>query len=176
MPHYRCPECNLTVYGGAGYSNARACPNCGTDLTSAPRVFVAYRPQREVHRQMVREADASAAARREIEQLNGVLSGGEIGDTALLASELVNNAVLHAGPEAGRLFTFDVFVTDAVVRVAVTDGGPGFARGPRVQQQPTDGHWGLQLVDKLADRWAVQTDGGTAVWFEIDRALPAAMG
>jgi anti-sigma regulatory factor (Ser/Thr protein kinase) len=124
---------------------------------------------------MVREADASAAARREIEQLQGALSGVEIDDTLLLTSELVNNAVLHAGPEAGRLFTLDVFVTDAVVRVAVTDGGAGFAPSPR-PEEPTEGHWGLQLVDELADRWAVDNDHGTAVWFEIDRAVPAAVG
>ena len=32
-----------------------------------------------------------------------------------------------------------------------------------------DSGWGLYLVDQIADRWGVDHDPGTRVWFEIDR-------
>jgi hypothetical protein len=51
----------------------------------------------------------------------------------------------------------------------VTDHGPGFARVAEHRPGPEDpGGRGLSLVDALADRWG-SADGGTRVWFEVDR-------
>jgi anti-sigma regulatory factor (Ser/Thr protein kinase) len=58
----------------------------------------------------------------------------------------------------------------------VTDSGPGFE--PE-QPRPTPhvdrpGGWGLCLVDRLADRWGVDSGNRTAVWFELDRQFARA--
>ena len=37
--------------------------------------------------------------------------------------------------------------------------------GPR---QDSELHWGLYLVDSLADRWGTERDPETMVWFELD--------
>ena len=34
--------------------------------------------------------------------------------------------------------------------------------------------WGLYLVAELADRWGVDSDERTLVWFELDRRAAAA--
>ena len=169
MPYYRCGDCDLTVYSGVGYSNARVCPECCADLRAATRVFVGELQQRELHREMAREPQAAAVARRELEVLLGALERGQFDRIALLVTELIANSVLHAGPRAGGLLTLDVLVTDASVRATVTDGGNGFVPEVPASKDPTDGHWGLQLVHELADRWGVRTEGCTAVWFELDR-------
>jgi signal transduction histidine kinase len=79
---------------------------------------------------------------------------------SLLTSELVSNAVQHAGmgPDQDVIVKL---VQDGRVRVEVTDEGPGF-------DQKTAG-LGLQLVGQLAATWGVQADDGRyTVWFELD--------
>ncbi|MCU1483639.1 MAG: domain S-box protein [Actinomycetia bacterium] len=83
---------------------------------------------------------------------------------ALLASELVTNALVHAtGP-----FRISVEPLDGAVRIVVTDGSE---QEPVVQAPDTErpGGRGVYLVDALASRWGVQRmTGGKAVWFELD--------
>jgi hypothetical protein len=56
-----------------------------------------------------------------------------------------------------------------MLHVEVRDDGSGLV--PSRHNPSPDGHWGLQIVDELSDRWGVEPDGGdTRVWFEIDRA------
>jgi anti-sigma regulatory factor (Ser/Thr protein kinase) len=171
MPYYRCAACDLTVYSGSGYSNSRVCPECDAPLDRASRVHFIAAPSRELQRQMVREPEAPAAARRELDLMAGELVPAERDIVALLTTELITNSVQHAGAEAGDLFALAVSITDRCVRVSVGDGGEGFRPDGRVNLQPTDGHWGLQLVEELSDRWGITTDAGTSVWFELDRAL-----
>lgn len=83
-------------------------------------------------------------------------------------SELVTNAVIHAGPYSrGEDVAVDVECSAGVVRVAVTDcGGGTVVRGDGA----TDGlsGRGLLLVDALADSWGVTEYGsGRVVWFEV---------
>jgi len=95
-------------------------------------------------------------------------------DIRLLVSEIVTNSVLH-GPSAPSEVDLQVWVSDDVVRVAVTDQGAGFER----QDQPTGGDrsgWGLMMVDRLADRWGVELGSGTEVWFEMRYASARAAG
>jgi anti-sigma regulatory factor (Ser/Thr protein kinase) len=61
----------------------------------------------------------------------------------------------------------DVIVTNSRIHVEVRDRGVGFDPAPRVSEDPLDGHWGLELVEKLSDRWHVR--GATTVAFELDR-------
>ena len=83
---------------------------------------------------------------------------------ALLASELVTNALVHStGP-------YRIYVepqADAV-RIAVTDGSD---EEPAVLAPDTErpSGRGMYLIEALAARWGVQpTTGGKAVWFELD--------
>jgi anti-sigma regulatory factor (Ser/Thr protein kinase) len=110
-------------------------------------------------------------ARRELERFRGHLDETDLQIVALLMTELVANSVKHAGPNAGPHLRLSLTVTADRVRVEVRDGGPGF-----VPVRRTDAagalHWGIELVDRLSDRWQVVPGGGhgdTSVWFELDR-------
>jgi anti-sigma regulatory factor (Ser/Thr protein kinase) len=85
---------------------------------------------------------------------------------ALLASELVSNAVRHARAEWVELC---FGVASRHVRVEVADSGKGFVGNPRPPEPNRPGGWGLYIVENLASRWGVIEGGGTRVWFEIDR-------
>ena len=85
----------------------------------------------------------------------------------LLVTELVANSVKHAsGLGTVRL---EVTLTDEVARVEVHDPGPGFDPNGRTPESPLDSQWGLHLVETLTDRWGVDSEPTTRVWFEIDR-------
>jgi anti-sigma regulatory factor (Ser/Thr protein kinase) len=86
---------------------------------------------------------------------------------SLLTSEVMGNAIRHAGPlSGGRPIVFHAQVTDDFVRVEVADHGPGF--DPEVRHDTAG--FGLRLVDKLSSRWGVdRTSRGCRVWFEVDR-------
>jgi hypothetical protein len=53
------------------------------------------------------------------------------------------------------------------VRIAVTDGSPQFEWTTRASAELAGG-FGLVLVDRMADRWGLSSDGRKAVWFEVD--------
>jgi two-component sensor histidine kinase len=83
---------------------------------------------------------------------------------SLLASELVTNAIRHAG-EAGDV-QLAATLAHGFARVEVLDRGPGFDPGVRHEHKG----FGLRLLEKLATRWGVERgDSGTLVWFEVDR-------
>jgi anti-sigma regulatory factor (Ser/Thr protein kinase) len=132
--------------------------------------------QHSVHRDLLRDDDAPSAARRELEAFRADLAPLMYEDVALLTTELVANSVRHAGPRAGDRVVLDLSVTAALVRVDVRDGGPGFVPVPREPDDISPYHWGLHIVERLADRWAVvpaNGNGTTCVWFELDRVPEA---
>jgi anti-sigma regulatory factor (Ser/Thr protein kinase) len=131
---------------------------------------------RRTSTQLIRDLDAAASARRDLEEFRKDLTNTELEVTELLTSELINNSVQHAGPGAGSLVTVEVTISDRVIRVKVTDGGSGFAADGRPVPGPGNDHWGLQLVNDLADRWAVESEADTTVWFELDRDASALRG
>ena len=84
----------------------------------------------------------------------------------LLVSEVVTNAVRHGGSRG----PVQVHATwNSEIRVAVQDRGEGFSPAPRVGGPDEAGGFGLFLVGQLADRWGVESDGGTTVWFVLRR-------
>ena len=95
-----------------------------------------------------------------------------VGDVALIASELVGNAVRYARPLAGGVLEVSWSVGPDCVRLQVTDGG-----GPSVPHRhdagPADVRGrGLAIVTALASAWGVETGGNGAgpastVWVEI---------
>jgi anti-sigma regulatory factor (Ser/Thr protein kinase) len=111
---------------------------------------------------------APAEARRSLGASLGRVDEDLLGKLRLLVSELVSNSVRHAGLQEDDLIRLSVWESAGRVHVEVTDPGDGFR--PRVPDpdplNPTG--WGLYLVDRLADRWGVASDGETRVWFEVD--------
>jgi anti-sigma regulatory factor (Ser/Thr protein kinase) len=85
-------------------------------------------------------------------------------DAALLVSELVTNAVLHAGGP----ITVSAAYVDRTLRVEVHDTDkPPLPDLHKPSSADKTGR-GLHLVGLLADRWAVTpTRNGKTVWFEI---------
>ena len=82
---------------------------------------------------------------------------------ALLTSELVTNAVVHAG----GAIRIRVAGGASTVRIAVEDTSPAKPQPREAGDRAVTGR-GLNLVDQLAVRWGVDdVDGGKVVWFEL---------
>ena len=110
---------------------------------------------------------AGPVARRALLAGNGGLPGPVRDDVLLLVTELVTNAVRHAkaGPDA--VVRVELRRGSDCVRVAVSDEGAGFTAEAPLEHDQADG-WGLALVDRIADRWAITpTASGTCAWFEL---------
>jgi anti-sigma regulatory factor (Ser/Thr protein kinase) len=114
--------------------------------------------------------DAPGSARHAVRMwFHSRLCGDDSTDTAaLLVTELVSNAVVHAnGPSLW--LTVDETTTD-VLHVAVRDGS---SQGiPRDSAQAPDVHRtggrGLFMVDALSTRWGWEPlETGKRVWFEL---------
>ena len=114
------------------------------------------------------ESRAAAAAREALLNGNGMLPDGIRDDVLLLVSELVTNAVRHAGAGPDRPLHLQLLRGPRWVVVTVVDEGPGFTWHPGPPAGNESGGWGLFLVDQIADSWGVEcTASGTRVWFEI---------
>lgn len=92
----------------------------------------------------------------------------------LLISELVTNAVVHAGtPSVLRMLLPDR-QAPGTVRVEVADMSTCPPRQRHAVGDETSGR-GLELVAGLADRWGWQCEGfGKRIWCELDRSVAGA--
>jgi anti-sigma regulatory factor (Ser/Thr protein kinase) len=89
---------------------------------------------------------------------------GRSEDARLVVSELVTNAILHAGTD----IELTVSVRSDAVRIEVTDLGGGVPRCGAVEEA-TSGR-GLPIVEALGGRWGVlQLGAGKTVWCELAR-------
>ncbi len=122
-----------------------------------------------------RDVRAPARARAEVsEHLSELgLDGVNSQVLVLLVSEVVSNAVRHSSAAADAKIKLVATATEKSIRVAVTDRGEGFTPRPRDPERLEDGY-GLYLLEKTASSWGVESSDGTTVWFELDRAAPAA--
>jgi anti-sigma regulatory factor (Ser/Thr protein kinase) len=113
------------------------------------------------------EPDSVARARTELcDAVQSDLDEGQVETLRLLVSEVVTNAVRHGG--AGGPVELSAH-WNSEVRVEVCDRGDGFSPHPRIGGLDEPGGFGLYLVGRLADRWGVETDKGTTVWFVLRR-------
>jgi anti-sigma regulatory factor (Ser/Thr protein kinase) len=113
-------------------------------------------------------SEASAAARRLLLAGNGALPGSVRDEVLLLVTELVTNVVRHADAAPDSTLRVELRHSSGTVRVAVYDEGAGFVTEAAGRRQDDHGGWGLLLVDRIADRWAITpTATGTCVSFEI---------
>ena len=114
--------------------------------------------------ELASELDSPARARDVVRtRLAPVLPARRRNDLLVLVTELVTNAVRHAAPST---IVVHLAAAERIVRVEVCDDGPGFV--PEQRPPGPDGGFGMVLLRSLADRWGVDTDDGTCVWFELD--------
>jgi hypothetical protein len=114
--------------------------------------------------------DAPAAARAFAGWQLGRWRAGEVIEAAQwVVSELVTNAVVHAGTE----LTVRVSLAGRRVGVAVGDRGTG--RVARPQASADGGGWGLTVVEQLTRSWGVlpRMGDGAVVWAILDGDAPA---
>jgi anti-sigma regulatory factor (Ser/Thr protein kinase) len=123
----------------------------------------------EVRLRLASGPDAVAAARRGLDGLESKVGAERLNDMRLLVSELVTNSVRHARNGDGEELELAVRVSDETIHVCVSDHGPGFEAAPRTPDDDPGSGWGLFLVEQLSDRWGVELNGSTQVWFEIER-------
>jgi serine/threonine-protein kinase RsbW len=110
---------------------------------------------------------AGSGARRELLAGAGTLPSAVRDDVLLLVTELVTNAVRHSTAGSDGLVRVELRAGPDTLWVAVSDEGAGFTADAPVEPNEAGG-WGLALVDRIADRWAVAPIGsGTCAWFEI---------
>ncbi len=85
-------------------------------------------------------------------------------DGALLLSELVTNAALHARTQ----ILVKVELQPQCLRVAVTDSSPRLPARRHYSEQSTTGR-GLSLVNSVAREWGIDQhgDGTKTVWAEL---------
>jgi len=112
-------------------------------------------------------ARAAAAAR---EVLRGLLLAWghdhHSDDAAVVVSELVTNAVQHAG-ERGQL-RLVLGVTGEVLRLELADGSSVRPLAREVTEADERGR-GMHIVEVLTARWGVEEHGtGKRVWVELD--------
>jgi hypothetical protein len=104
------------------------------------------------------------ARRLASEALTGHAEGDTLHNALLVVSELVSNAVAHAGTEISVGISLK---EHGVVRIEVSDGRTWPPR-PRAVTPDSVGGRGLLLVEALSDRWGVETRAeGKTVWAEI---------
>jgi anti-sigma regulatory factor (Ser/Thr protein kinase) len=120
------------------------------------------------------DAQAAAEARRALDPLGPSLDPEAMDELRLLVSELVTNAVRHGGPIAEDEVELGVWLDDDSARIEVVDGGDGFSPSGNSPDGGQPGGWGLVVVDRLADRWGIERDGGTRVWVEFSLLADAA--
>jgi len=110
-------------------------------------------------------ADGASSARRQTRALLDEWGCDDtlVDDTLLVVSELVANAVLHAG----NAVSVALVLCQDRVRVEVADASSVL---PAPSSYDLDAHTGrgLTLVGALAERWGAESqDGGKLVWAEV---------
>jgi anti-sigma regulatory factor (Ser/Thr protein kinase) len=109
---------------------------------------------------------ASATVREELGRLDGL--GWILGDVMLVASELVNNAVVHSGCRPHDDLQVRASQHADLLTVSVRDPGlSGSRAGPTPSDEPQVGGWGLQIIDAVCERWGEERDDGYRVWAQI---------
>jgi anti-sigma regulatory factor (Ser/Thr protein kinase) len=120
------------------------------------------------------EARSVGDARRFVRSTFRGLAADDAVETAvLLTSELVTNAVLHA------CSIVQVVLTNprGALRAAVSDSSPHMPVVKPVSGSSGESGRGLQLIDRLAEKWGVEVGHpGKTVWFRVRAARSPRVG
>ncbi len=120
----------------------------------------------ELERTVQAPALARAAVTERCDELG--IDGSLAQSLILLVSEVVSNAVRHSSGDPTAPVEMLVTFGEKTIRVSVSDAGEGFTPRPRDPARTHDGY-GLYLLEKVSERWGVESRGGTNVWFELTR-------
>ncbi len=112
---------------------------------------------------------AATAARLALDNLDAELDPVLAQDLRLLVTEAVKNSVQHAGVGPEDSIGLKIAVHPELIRIEVTDDGPGFEPDASRPTEDEVTGWGLFLIDQLSERWGVVRDKVTTVWFEVGR-------
>jgi hypothetical protein len=115
---------------------------------------------RRLHLMLPPDVHAPAEARR---ALRALPLGARADDVLLLASELVASAVAHAGHSPDEPIELTAACKPGCTRVEVRDHGSGLAAGEQA------GGLGLHVLAAASERWGIEHDGLTRIWFELDQ-------
>ena len=166
MPYYRCPACGALSHSVAAYSTAGVCAVCSAPLPDDAKLAALPPPSLDLSRRMRAGLAAPSQAREAVVTLPVIETTRA--KLALLVSELVTNAIRHAGLGAGDPIDLHVMSRDSHVRIAVHDGGPGFDPGKPNGHGAPNGGFGLALVAALSEEWGVERrNGGCTVWCAV---------
>jgi anti-sigma regulatory factor (Ser/Thr protein kinase) len=121
----------------------------------------------EVHADFPAEPSSASRARRFVDATLREWSCDTLLEVAtLLVSELVSNAVLHAGTR----IRVGIRLHRDRLRVEVQDGNGRVPARKHYSALSVTGR-GLLLVERMSDQWGVAPAGdGKIVWFELDTA------
>lgn len=89
-------------------------------------------------------------------------------DVLVVTTELVSNAVLSTGCDAGDQIEVVAELVPQTVRITVSDVQPPDAE--RSRRDTSYGHpesLGLRIVDRLTRNWGVEHDPRTRLWAEL---------
>jgi len=105
--------------------------------------------------------------------LGGWCDEERLEDVALCVSELITNAVVHAGSEPQLL----VHVRPGVIHVEISDESDVLPVMRGAGPEDTSGR-GVSILGMLSDRWGAlrRSGGGKTVWFDIDRSPETRVG
>ena len=117
------------------------------------------------------EPDAVPRARRFAVEALSELPDEILDDVRLLVTELVTNAVFHAGPPV----KLRIARLPESVRIEVEDSGRGMPVRAHYSDQQMTGR-GLSLVSALSSAWGANPSGrgGKIVWAEVSEAIDEA--
>ncbi|MEO5651984.1 MAG: ATP-binding protein [Marmoricola sp.] len=113
------------------------------------------------------QATSASEARGLVRRLLHDAGRDDLGDPAeLLVSEMVTNALLHAGTPVDLRLSYE----DGTLLAQVGDGTPHLPSMRRYGSRAGTGR-GLRLLDQMADEWGVTArTGGKTVWFRLSVA------
>ncbi len=113
-------------------------------------------------------ADAPGLARQATREVLIAWQVGHLEETAVLfVSELVTNAVQHAGASGSKL-VLRLEAARTLLRIEVHDDSPQWPQ-PGIPSGLGESGFGLVIVDAMANAWGVsETATGKAVWAELD--------
>lgn len=103
-------------------------------------------------------------------QLWGWSTSDRCKDAIMLASEIVTNAVEHAGSETSLVL--ELAQSGRWLRVSLADNSSVRPMVQEMDHRRRRGR-GMQLVENIAQRWGVDhLPDGKRVWFEMDAKQP----